>query len=171
MQSFVYEGLAYDLVSALAGALMGIVVGLALVTIMANIFASDDNDFQLIRNYRWQSFVVSYCIGVALTFVTVFFSSYRASRLNIVSAIRDLPETFAASAREPWLGIILSALGRPFTYLIRAFRALLQRRIRSFASNLMMAVVRGFPIVWVADIVWSLLRVATPGLTAGWLIR
>ena len=169
IQSFVYEGLAYDLLSALVGALMGIVVGLALVTIMANIFAGDDEDFQLIRNYRWQSFVVSYCVGVVLTFITVFFSSYRASRLNIVSAIRDLPETFATSAREPWLRTILTALGRPFIYLVRAFRALAQRRIRDFVFNLTLVVVRGFPVVWVVDIAWALVRVSTPGLAAGWL--
>ncbi|MCH8310184.1 MAG: FtsX-like permease family protein, partial [Chloroflexi bacterium] len=169
IQSFVYEGLAYDLISALVGALLGIVVGLALVTIMANIFAGEDDNFQLIRNYRWQSFVVSYCIGVVLTFMTVFFSSYRASRLNIVSAIRDLPETFAKSAPDPWLRTILSALGRPFIYLALAFRALAQRRIRDFVGNLLMVLVRGFPIVWGADIIWALVRVSMPGLAAGWL--
>ncbi|MFP6568274.1 MAG: FtsX-like permease family protein [Dehalococcoidia bacterium] len=169
IQSFVYEGLAYDLMSALVGALLGIVVGLVLVTIMASIFASDDDGFELVRQYRWQSFVVSYCIGVVLTFITVFFSSYRASRLNIVSAIRDLPETFAASAHEPRLRMVLRALVRPFIYLVRAFKALIQLRIVAFFGNLALVAVRGFPLVWIVDIVWALVRAAMPELGAGWL--
>jgi putative ABC transport system permease protein len=169
IQSFVYEGLAYDLMSALVGALLGIVVGLVLVTIMASIFASDDDGFELVRQYRWQSFVVSYCIGVVLTFITVFISSYRASRLNIVSAIRDLPETFATSKHEPRLGIVLRALGRPFIYLVRAFRALRHGRVGAFAGNLVLVVARGFPPVWIVDIIIAIVRASMPGLAAGWL--
>ena len=101
VQSFIYEGLAYDLISALVGALLGIGVGLAMVSIMANIFASEENGFELVMNYRWQSFVISYCLGVVLTFITVFFSSYRASRLNIVAAIRDLPDVSSPRLRSP----------------------------------------------------------------------
>ena len=41
--------MAYDLLSALIGAVLGIGVGFAIVTIMANIFASDDDGFELIR--------------------------------------------------------------------------------------------------------------------------
>ena len=117
VQSFVYEGMAYDLMAALVGALLGIGVGMAMVGIMANIFSDDDDGFRLLMNYRWQSFVISYCIGVILTFITIFFSAYRASRLNIISAIRDLPDTLQSRVQESRLRIIGRALASPFLSL------------------------------------------------------
>ncbi|HAL49636.1 MAG: FtsX-like permease family protein [SAR202 cluster bacterium] len=170
IQSFVYEGLAYDLISALVGALLGIAVGLTMVTIMASIFANEDDGFQLVRHYRWQSFVVAYCIGVVLTFVTVFFSSYRASRLNIVAAIRDLPDAMiAAETREPGWRLVIRALGRPFIHLVRAFRSILRLGIGGFVGNLVMAVVWFLPPVWLTGVSWAIVRAVGPALGAGWL--
>ena len=122
VQSFVYEGMAYDLMAALVGALLGIGVGMAMVSVMASIFSDPDDSFQMIMNYRWQSFVISYCIGVILTFITIFFSAYRASRLNIISAIRDLPDTLQSRVQESRLRIIGRALASPFLSLVAAFR-------------------------------------------------
>ena len=169
VQSFIYEGLAYDLVSALVGATLGILVGLAMVSIMAGIFAGEGDDFELVMNYRWQSFVISYCLGVVLTFITVFFSSYRASKLNIVAAIRDLPDTLTSTTQESKLRIVLRAVVAPFVYFGRAFRALVRLRLRSFLLNLLLGVVRIFPPVWALLIIWSLVRISTGALYKGWL--
>ena len=111
IQSFVFEGLTYDLLSAMVGALLGILVGMLMVTVMASIVASEDENFVLIRHYTLTSFIISYCAGVVLTFMTVLISSYRSSRLNIVSAIRDLPEVFAPSQQESRLRLLGRALG------------------------------------------------------------
>ena len=169
VQSFIYEGLAYDLISALVGATLGILVGLAMVGIMAGILAGQGDDFELVMNYRWQSFVISYCLGVVLTFITVFFSSYRASRLNIVAAIRDLPDTLTSTTQESKLRIVLRAVVAPFVYFGRAFRALAGLRLKSFLLNLLLGVVRIFPPVWALLILWSLLRISTGALSKGWL--
>ncbi len=170
VQSFIYEGLAYDLISALVGALLGIGVGLAMVTIMASIFAGEDDGFKLVRHYRWQSFVVSYCIGVILTFITVFFSSYKASRLNIVAAIRDLPDAMVASeARESGWRLFGRALVRPFIYVVRAFRSVIRLRIGGFVGNLFMGLVWMVPPVWLFGISWATVRATGPALGAGWL--
>ena len=169
VQSFVYEGMAYDLMAALVGALLGIGVGMAMVGIMANIFSDDDDGFQLLMNYRWQSFVISYCIGVILTFVTIFFSAYRASRLNIIAAIRDLPDTLQSRTQESRLRIIGRALATPFLSLMLAFRRLGQRRVGSFFVNLLLALLKILPPVWGALILWSLVRVSTGALSRGWL--
>ncbi len=169
VQSFVYEGMAYDLMAALVGALLGIGVGMAMVGIMANIFSDDDDGFQLLMNYRWQSFVISYCIGVILTFVTIFFSAYRASRLNIIAAIRDLPDTLQSRTQESRLRIIGRALAAPFLSLMLAFRRLGQRRVGSFFVNLLLALLKILPPVWGALILWSLVRVSTGALSRGWL--
>ena len=44
-----------------------------------------------------RSLIISYCLGVVLTFLTVTISSWRVSYINIVRAIRD-------PHRETWLG-------------------------------------------------------------------
>ena len=140
-----------------------------MVSIMASIFASQSDDFELVMNYRWQSFVISYCLGVVLTFITVFFSSYRASRLNIVAAIRDLPDTLTSTTQESKLGIVLRAVVAPFVDFGRAFRALARLRLRSFLLNLLLGIVRIFPPVWALLILWSLVRISTGALYKGWL--
>ena len=169
VQSFIYEGLAYDLISALVGALLGIGVGLAMVSIMANIFASEENGFELVMNYRWQSFVISYCLGVVLTFITVFFSSYRASRLNIVAAIRDLPDVLESTAEESKLSTLLHTVATPFISFGRAWRALRQGTIRSALTNLLLGIFKLLPPVWAALILWSLARISTGAISRGWL--
>ena len=169
VQSFVYEGLAYDLISALVGALLGIGVGLALVSIMANIFAGDEDGFELVMNYRWQSFVISYCLGVVLTFVTVYFSSYRASRLNIVAAIRDLPDTLESAAGESKWRTIVRAFVSPFLSLRRAKVALRRLQVRTALANLIIGLFKILPPVWAVLIIWALARISTGALRRGWL--
>ena len=169
VQSFIYEGLAYDLISALVGALLGIGVGLAMVSIMANIFASEGNGFELVMNYRWQSFLISYCLGVVLTFITVFFSSYRASRLNIVAAIRDLPDVLESAAEESRLRTLLLTIAAPFISLARAWRALREGRVRSSLANLLLGIFKLLPPVWAGLILWSLARISTGAISRGWL--
>ena len=50
------------------------------------------------------SVVIAYAIGVLLTLAVVAFSAWRVSRMNIVTAIRNLPEPPAAGTRRArWL--------------------------------------------------------------------
>ncbi|MFQ5796303.1 MAG: ABC transporter permease [Candidatus Bipolaricaulia bacterium] len=167
IQAFVFEGTAYDLVSALVGVLAGIGVGYILVSVMARIFGGVDEDFILTRRFELRSVIVSYCLGMLLTFVTVFFSSYRVSRLNIVAAIRDLPEIFAETQEPSRLRNLGVALIRPLIFLFRAFQGLAHLKISSFAGHLALAVV--WPFIWVFDIGWAVLRAAWPFMAQGWL--
>ena len=89
-ESFIAEGMAYNVGSALVGALLGLGVAFLLIEIMSRIF--DDFGLNITFNFNWQGFVVAYTLGVTLTFITVAFSSWRAANLNIVRAIRDIPE-------------------------------------------------------------------------------
>jgi putative ABC transport system permease protein len=56
--------------------------------------------------------IVSYCLGVVLTFITVAVSSFRVSRLNIVAAIRGTDDAQGREARRKtrWVWV---ALGVP----------------------------------------------------------
>ncbi len=167
VQSFLYEGLAYDLLSALAGALLGVAVGFALVTLMVGIFGGQEEDFVLRRYYHPRSFIVAYCTGVVLTFATVLFSSYRASRLNIVAAIRNLSEVFAASRPEPRLRLLLRALAGPVPHLWRALRALAHLRVRAFLGQLLGGL--GRLLLWPLSVAWGVVRLASPAMAQGWL--
>ncbi len=169
VQSFIYEGMAYDLISALVGALLGIGVGLALVSIMASIFAGDGDGFELVMNYRWQSFVISYCLGVVLTFITVFFSSYRASKLNIVAAIRDLQDEMVSTTSESKWRIVLSALVAPFPNLKLVFTHLKRLRFGRALGNLVVFLFKILPPIWGLLILWSVVRISSGALSKGWL--
>ena len=113
VQMFLYEGVTYDLVAALVGALVGIAVAYGMVLVMAGAFASVD-DFHISYSVKLTSFVLAYAIGVLLTLVVVAYSAWRVSRMNIVSAIRNLPEELTEkSRRRRWVlgtvGLLLGA--------------------------------------------------------------
>jgi len=94
VQQFLFEGYAYDLGSAIVGLVLGIGVGLGMVQIMAALIGKASVDFSLVGHIEPRSLVVAFCLGALVTLCTVVFSSVRASRLNVVAAIRDLPEEF-----------------------------------------------------------------------------
>jgi putative ABC transport system permease protein len=90
IQMFVYEGTAYDLVAAGVGVALGVLTGLAIAFTLGRAFAS--TDLAIRPNVTIKSLAVSYSLGMLVTFMTVLVSARRVSRLNIVAAIRDLPE-------------------------------------------------------------------------------
>jgi putative ABC transport system permease protein len=114
VQMFLYEGATYDLVAAIVGALIGIAVAYGMVLVMASAFATAE-DFHISYSVKLTSFVLAYAIGVLLTLVVVAYSAWRVSRMNIVSAIRNLPDGPAEqSHRLRWLlglgGALLGAV-------------------------------------------------------------
>jgi putative ABC transport system permease protein len=90
VQMFMSEGMGYNLLSALVGVFLGVLVALALAGIMAALFS--EFDISIRTHITARSLIISYSLGVVLTFLSVVFSSWRVSALNIVRAIRDLPE-------------------------------------------------------------------------------
>ena len=90
VQTFLSEGMAYNLAAAAVGAALGILVSFGMTQVMARIFSEFDLNIQ--PHVTLRSVVISYSLGVVLTFITVTFSAWRVSKLNIVRAIRDLPE-------------------------------------------------------------------------------
>jgi putative ABC transport system permease protein len=114
VQMFVYEGIAYDLVAAAVGVLVGAAVAYGMALVMASAFAGV-GDFKISYSVKPASLALAYAVGVLLTFAVVAFSAWRVSRMNISTAIRNLPEPPAAEKRKHrWLlgvaGILLGAL-------------------------------------------------------------
>jgi len=107
VQAFLSEGMAYNLGAALVGAGLGVLVAIAIARVMASLFAQMDINISPYVTPR--SLIISYCLGVVVTFITVVISSWRVSRLNIVRAIRDIPEPIYRRARRRTL--ILGIIG------------------------------------------------------------
>src|SRR5581483_11567451 len=93
VQMFVFEGVAYDVLAAAVGAALGVGVAYGMVLAIAAAVGA-------------ASVVVAYAIGVLLTFAVVAFSAWRVSRMNIVSAIRNLPDApHAARRHHLWIPV------------------------------------------------------------------
>ena len=110
IQMFMSEGMAYNLGAAVIGVALGLAVTVGMVGIINTGLESFGFTFRW--HVTWQSLVTSGGIGIVITFLTMTASSFRASVLNIVAAIRDLPDSSGAQRRaiSP-LGIFTTPLG------------------------------------------------------------
>jgi putative ABC transport system permease protein len=103
VQLFLYEGLAYDLIAAAVGVLLGVAVAYGMVLAMARAFSAAE-DVDIAYSVKPTTLALGYAIGVLLTLGVVAFSAGRVSRMNIVSAIRNLPEPpREKDGRRRWL--------------------------------------------------------------------
>jgi len=101
VRAFVIEGAMYSFASAVLGALLGIGVGWAIVKLAAPIFgAFGDFALELIFDYEMSSIIAGFSAGGLISLVTVFLTSLRISRINVIRAIRDLPEPPRGRARK-----------------------------------------------------------------------
>jgi putative ABC transport system permease protein len=111
---FVFEGLAYDLVAAAIGVLGGLGVAYLMLLSLSG-WLESVSDISLGFTVKAASIALAYSIGVLLTLLVVAYSARRVSRMNIVSAIRSLPdpETKKEGKRRwlwPAFGILLGLL-------------------------------------------------------------
>ena len=103
VQMFLSEGMGYNVLAAAVGCALGVVVSIGMVRVMAALLA--DFGLSIVFHVSPRSLIVSYSLGVVLTFLTVVFSSWRISNLNITAAIRDMPETAPRQERPSVNGI------------------------------------------------------------------
>jgi putative ABC transport system permease protein len=111
IQMFVFEGTAYDLAAAAVGVALGVVVTYAIAGIVARIF--QNTPLGLAFHVELRSLVAAFTLGILVTFITVAVASWRVSRLNIVRAIRDIPEPKFEKVSRRWLflGLLLLFVG------------------------------------------------------------
>ncbi|MCL5962451.1 MAG: FtsX-like permease family protein [Chloroflexi bacterium] len=107
IEMFLFEGTFYDLAAALVGVGLGLVVSFVMVYLLGNIFSVEG--LEIAFRFTARTVIVSYCIGMLMAFIVVTVSAWRVSRLNIVAAIRDLPEH--QSPREGKRGLVFGILG------------------------------------------------------------
>jgi putative ABC transport system permease protein len=107
VESFVAEGMGYNLSAALVGCALGVLIAFGLARVLAALAASADFDITIEPYVTPRSLLIAYSIGVVLTFVTVTFSSWQVSRLNIVRAIRDIPDPEAKAGWRSLAGALV----------------------------------------------------------------
>lgn len=113
VRAFVIEGAIYSFLSSLAGAALGIGVGWAIVKLAAPIFGGFGAfSLDLIFHFDPASLITGFCAGVLISMATIFGTSLRISRINIIRAIRDLPEPkiYKARTRTVVVGCVLAAV-------------------------------------------------------------
>jgi putative ABC transport system permease protein len=104
---FIYEGYVYSLLSSLVGTFVGLGVAAGLVwgidqatAVFADLFNSD---LTIPFHVEPASLLVAVACGLLITFLAVFFTSLRIGNLNVVAAIRDLPEEKESRHSRGWL--------------------------------------------------------------------
>jgi putative ABC transport system permease protein len=147
VEMFVFEGTAYDLAAAAVGVALGVGAGLIIALTLGRAFAGVG--LAIRPSVGTSSLLVSYALGMLVTFATVLFSANRVSHLNIVSAIRDLPEP----PRSPVT--LKDRLLAPLRVIADGFRALFRLRILRALR------------LWLIGLPGSLVRLVWAGFTGG----
>ncbi len=91
LRTFGLEGAIYSVVAAGIGALLGVGVGWVLIKATEYIFSSD-SDLAFRLAVEPTALLGGAVYGALLGIITVWATSARISRLNVISAIRDLPD-------------------------------------------------------------------------------
>ncbi len=106
VQAFVLEGFIYALVSAALGALVGVAVGATIIWVFSLIFEGLGE--YIVISILPSSLALAFGVGALLTLGTIVLTSWYVSRLNIVRAIRDIPEPIPR--RSSWKQLLLGTL-------------------------------------------------------------
>ncbi len=168
IQMFVFEGTVYDLGAAAVGVVLGVLVTYAIAGIMASAFGNTPLD--LAYHFEPTSLVVAFTLGMLVTFFTVAAAAWRVSRLNIVRAIRDIPEPRLERVGRRWLFL---ALGLLFAGLMLVFGGLGTEQASPLYLGVSLLIIglavllrwmglserRAFTLAGIALLVWSLLPI------------
>ena len=89
---FVYEGLVYACVAAGIGMIIGVLMADVIILGISGMPMFGDVNLSSYFTFTFASLAISFAAGFSITMVTVYFVTRRISNLNIVRAIRNIPE-------------------------------------------------------------------------------
>jgi putative ABC transport system permease protein len=107
--AFATEGWLYALAASLLGTAAGVGLGRLIIVGSQRMFNTKHSQFDLFFTVRPASIAIGFAIGFVIALVTVVAMSVRVSRLNIIRAIRDLPEP-PRTPRRRWLVVGAAAI-------------------------------------------------------------
>lgn len=116
---FLFEGTQYAIISAVVGVFAGIAIAYGILYFFGRIiisFASGLSINTILESFTItpETLITSFSAGLLITYLTILLASWRVSKLNIIRAIRDIPEP--PVERRTYtilfvLGVILLGLG------------------------------------------------------------
>jgi putative ABC transport system permease protein len=140
---YIFEGAVYDLLSSLIGILIGLASSVLLIDFLGPVLQRFN--FPLKFAFQPHSLIVAYCLGVIFTFCSITISSWLVSRMTIVQAMHDLPETGSAA-------LSLAEINRRGIYIAKQLSLLFttahlrlrrtQRLLFEHAPNLLLDILR-----------------------------
>ena len=106
---FAVEGALYAIAASVLGAAAGIGIGWLVAVVAGPIFGSTEQGSTTPVVIKPLSLAIGATTGLVISLVTIWVTSIRIARLNIIRAIRDLPEPKVVKVRKRTLA--LGALG------------------------------------------------------------
>jgi putative ABC transport system permease protein len=106
---FAVEGAVYAIAASVLGAVVGIGIGWLVASVAGSIFGSTEQASGTPLVINPSSLAIGASTGLVISLVTIWVTSIRIARLNIIRAIRDLPEPNVVKMRKRTLA--LAALG------------------------------------------------------------
>src|SRR5213593_4030777 len=181
VQSFVSEGLLYALLSSLVGTFTGLLVAAVILWAFGQIFPpAAFGGVGFVLSWTWSDVIQGFSIGFLITMVTIGIASWRVSKLNIVRAIRDIPEPVQhrSTRRQVALGAGLSGLGALLTAVALLRQSLILQDLgpitlslglailtmRVVPARLVFSLAGAFIIGWVLS-PWKFFSTATADIT------
>ena len=118
IQMFVAEGVIYDLAAAAVGIALGLAVSYGMIGFIGGLFNNVAGQLGVqtsIFTFHFRvaptSVVIAYAAGVLFTFLVVTVAAWRVSRMNVVAAIRNLPDNAVTNGGSTILDLLLVLLG------------------------------------------------------------
>ena len=136
MRMFAFEGAMYAVIASAIGSVLGVGVGWLMVRVLGEAFAGQGFDIQFATSP--ENVVIAFCLGMVLTFAVVLISSWRVSRLNVVRAIRDIPEPDRKGRSVK--GVLL-ALATPVAGALLTFQGLRAEQMGLYMLGLSLLIV------------------------------
>ena len=116
IQQFVSEGSGYAILAGVIGSALGVAAAIGIAWGMQQIFG----EYAAVESHITpRSVVIAYAAGVVITFATVVLASWKVSRINIVAAVRDIPDVSVHHRNRRTLawGVLLLLVGGLLTMM------------------------------------------------------
>ena len=148
---YVFEGTIYAISASLVGVFFGIFIGYVIIFALEDIF----NSFGSITILEYFSFdasslIIGFISGFFLTITTIYLTSNRISKLNIVRAIREIPEPKISriNKRILLIGALFTLIG-----LLLILSGIATENITPLLSGLSILIFGGGLIIrrWIGD--------------------
>lgn len=110
----VLEGGLYSALAALLAPISGALLGLVILKVVARQLRTDPFTLrasQVEPGFELSSVAGAVAVGGLITLVALFATSFRSSRMEISSGVKNLPDPPARTKHSRWQGLALGALG------------------------------------------------------------